>query len=295
MRWAWRQDGVRSSDKFVLLSLADRADETHRCYPSVQRLSADTLLDRKTVLVALARLESAGLLRSEKRCGRGTFYSLLGVDDRHQTSTKNGTGSGKSVAENCAEIPPENTPPTGPKNGTGQAVETSPENGTPAQTYTSPKNGTAPVPKTGLPPVPKTGHEPTIEPTTNPRSGNSCADAQVSEAPVSRVAPTGGAGACPHREIIGLYHELLPELQGVLVERWDGQRARDLAARWRESAKHQSPAFWRWFFGQVRKRRFYLGENDRGWRADLGWLVKRRNFDKILEAAVSAQRRKVAA
>ncbi|MBP9032559.1 MAG: hypothetical protein KBG29_01610 [Pseudomonadales bacterium] len=116
----------------------------------------------------------------------------------------------------------------------------------------------------------------------------------VSASPVSRVHPTGGP-ACPHREIIGLYHEILPELQGVLVERWDGQRARDLAARWRESAKHQTPAFWRWFFGQVRKRRFYLGENDRGWRADLGWLVKRRNFDKILEAAVSAQRRKVAA
>jgi hypothetical protein len=109
----------------------------------------------------------------------------------------------------------------------------------------------------------------------------------------SGVLPTGGQ-PCPHREIIALYHELLPELQGVLVERWDGQRAKDLAARWRESPKHQSAAFWRWFFGQVRKRRFYLGENDRGWRADLGWLVKRANFDKILEAAVSAQRRRAA-
>ena len=117
----------------------------------------------------------------------------------------------------------------------------------------------------------------------------------MSEASVSRVAPTGGAGVCSHREIIGLYYEILPELQGVLVERWDGQRARDLAARWRESAKHQTPAFWRWFFGQVRRRRFYLGENDRGWRADLGWLLKRRNFDKILESAVSAQRLRVAA
>jgi len=81
----------------------------------------------------------------------------------------------------------------------------------------------------------------------------------------------------------------------VLVERWDGQRAKDLASRWRESPKHQALAFWRWFFGQVRKRRFYLGENERGWRADLGWLLKARNFTKILEAAVSAQQRRVAA
>ena len=115
-----------------------------------------------------------------------------------------------------------------------------------------------------------------------------------SDAPDSRVASTPVPG-CPHREIIALYHEILPELQGVLVERWDGQRAKDLASRWRESPKHQALAFWRWYFGQVRKSRWHLGENDRGWRADLGWLIKRRNFDKILESAVSAQRRRVAA
>lgn len=114
------------------------------------------------------------------------------------------------------------------------------------------------------------------------------------------VAPDSGVNAtpvpaCPHRAIIALYHELLPELPSVLVERWDGARARNLATRWRESAKHQRLEFWRWYFGQVRKRRFYLGENDRGWRADLGWLLERRNFDKILEQAVSAQRRRVAA
>ena len=285
-RWAWRQAGVRSSDKFVLLSLADRADEAHRCYPSIQRLAADTLLDRKTVMAALTRLETAGLLRSEKRLGHGNFYALLGVEDRHPTSTKNGTGSARSRGENGAENPTENAREL--------PAATSPENGTPVQMSTSTKNGTPPVPKTGRVPVPKTGHESTIESTTNLKSEDSCADAQVSAAPDSGVRPTA-APTCPHREIIALYHEILPELQGVLVERWDGQRAKDLATRWRESPKHQVLAFWRWYFGQVRKRRFYLGENDRGWRADLGWLLKARNFTKILEAAVSAQQRRVAA
>lgn len=116
----------------------------------------------------------------------------------------------------------------------------------------------------------------------------------MSTAPDSGVR-SPAVPTCPHREIIALYHELLPELPSVLVERWDGVRAKHLATRWRESVKHQRLEFWRWFFGQVRKRRFYLGENDRGWRADLGWLIERRNFDKILEQAVSAQRRRVAA
>ena len=124
---------------------------------------------------------------------------------------------------------------------------------------------------------------------TSEQVNHSCANAHVSTFPRSGARSTAPPD-CPHREIIDAYHEILPELPGVLVDRWAGQRARDLATRWRESGKHQTLAFWRWFFNQVRKRRHYLGENDRGWRADLGWLLQRRNFDKILEAAVSAQR-----
>jgi hypothetical protein len=49
-RWAWLQQiagppGV----KLVLLSLADRADEYHRCYPSIARLVKDTGMHRDTV------------------------------------------------------------------------------------------------------------------------------------------------------------------------------------------------------------------------------------------------------
>jgi len=147
------------------------------------------------------------------------------------------------------------------------------------------------VPETKSNLVPETKcNEQTIEHTSEQISGDKSPE---SVAPENRDQPTP-VPACPHREIIALYHELLPELPGVLAERWTGTRAQDLSTRWRESPKHQTLAFWRWFFGQVAKRRFLLGENDRGWRADLGWLLKRRNFDKVLEQAVSAQRRRAA-
>lgn len=139
-RWAWQQQGIRATDKFVLVSLADRADEEHFCFPSIARLSADTLLDRKTVLSSIARLEAAGLLAADRKHGAGTRYRLIGVSSRHESSTENGTGT---------------------KNGT------------------SPKNGTAPVPKTGLPPVPKTGHESTNESIKNRKSKSACADEPV--------------------------------------------------------------------------------------------------------------------
>ncbi len=126
-RWAWEQK-VKGTHKLVLLSLADRADERHACYPSVERLTADTGLNRKTVMDAISELEESGLISVDRLTGSGNRYRLMGVSDRHQGSTKNGTGA---------------------ENGTG------------------PKSGTEPVPKTVLAPVPKTGHESTNESTKN--------------------------------------------------------------------------------------------------------------------------------
>lgn len=96
---------------------------------------------------------------------------------------------------------------------------------------------------------------------------------------------------CPHSEIIHIYHESLPELPRVVESRWSGsQRAKDLETRWKEDSKHQHIEFWQWFFQSVKTNPHWMGENG-GWRSDLGWLVKRSNFDKVLERGVSAQRR----
>ncbi len=98
------------------------------------------------------------------------------------------------------------------------------------------------------------------------------------------------AESCPHAEVIDLYHEMLPELQKVVKSRWGGsQRARDLLARWREDERHQDLQFWKWFFEIVRTNPHWLGENGRGWKADLAWLLRRQNFDKVLERGVSLQ------
>ena len=109
-RWAWCQRVGRSSSKLVLLAMADRADFEHKAFPSIARLEFDTDLDRKTVMKAIAHLESLGLIAARRTAGQPTMYYLIGVEDRAQSSTKNGTGT---------------------KNGT------------------STKNGTPPVPKTG--------------------------------------------------------------------------------------------------------------------------------------------------
>lgn len=98
---------------------------------------------------------------------------------------------------------------------------------------------------------------------------------------------------CPHQEIISAYNEILPELRAVIPSRWEGSaRARDLAARWREDERCRSVQFWRRFFTRLRDYPFYMGENDRGWQADLGWIVKRKNFDNLLERFIEDARRR---
>lgn len=92
---------------------------------------------------------------------------------------------------------------------------------------------------------------------------------------------------CPHLEIIELYNRILPELQQVVPDRWGGARSVALKTRWRESKKHQSLRFWERFFTELRNHPFYMGQNDRGWSADFGWIIKRENFDKLIERFTS--------
>ncbi|MES9826546.1 MAG: hypothetical protein ABW127_19165 [Candidatus Thiodiazotropha endolucinida] len=96
------------------------------------------------------------------------------------------------------------------------------------------------------------------------------------------------APSCPHAEIIRIYHENLPELSRVVESRWSGsQRAKDLETRWKEDIKHQKTEFWQWFFQSVRTNPHWMGDN--GWKANLGWLLKRSNFDKVIERGVNVQ------
>jgi hypothetical protein len=60
--WAWDQQIKPATLKLILLSMADRADEYHTCYPSIQRLEKDTGLNNKTIQTGLKKLESLNII-----------------------------------------------------------------------------------------------------------------------------------------------------------------------------------------------------------------------------------------
>ncbi|MDH0657327.1 helix-turn-helix domain-containing protein [Acinetobacter johnsonii] len=125
--WAWRAEVDSSTQRLILLSLADRAGEDHKCYPSIMRMVKDTKMNRKTIIKVLDDLEKKALIKfTGSIVGNGVkVYQLLGVVGRedHPTSTKKGTSGKNGTSSNL---------------GTGSNIGTSTENGT----STSPKNGT---------------------------------------------------------------------------------------------------------------------------------------------------------
>ena len=113
-----------SSERLVILALAKFSDDAGRCFPSVEKLTAITHLNRKTVFSALKALSQSGVVSAQKSERNANRYQLNYALCR----TENGTT----------------------ENGTTENGTT--ENGTT-------ENGTAVVPKTGQPVVPNLGHE----------------------------------------------------------------------------------------------------------------------------------------
>lgn len=97
--------------KAVLFDLADRANDSGECYPSVARIANDTELSERAVRDALRALESAGLIRSSARSGTSTIYTLT-----LRTPAGGAAPATHSAPANNAEG--QETPPT-PAGGAG--------------------------------------------------------------------------------------------------------------------------------------------------------------------------------
>ena len=83
-RLAWTVELSTSVQRLVLLCIARYADDRQKSFPSVEKICADTLLNRKTVFKAIKELQSLGVLTVSKRTQcNSNLYEI--------SSTKNGT------------------------------------------------------------------------------------------------------------------------------------------------------------------------------------------------------------
>ena len=137
-RWAWTVPVNNSSQRLVLLSLADRAGEEHTAWPSIERLAKDTVLDKKTVQKVILELIDLGFVQDTgERTGptkRVRILKLNGVKGREEfaqnhdnsNNPKNGIikqpqkrndSNNGNIPENGALNMPKNGMLNDPKNG----------------------------------------------------------------------------------------------------------------------------------------------------------------------------------
>ncbi|MEK5767898.1 helix-turn-helix domain-containing protein [Acinetobacter schindleri] len=138
-RWAWTAPVNNSSQRLVLLSLADRASDEHTAWPSIERLAKDTVLDKKTVQKVILELINLGLIKDTG--------DRKGPTKRVRVLKLNGVKGREDYTQNLDDA---NTPKNGnikqsqkrndSKNGNN------PENGA----LNNPKNGMLNDPKNGV-------------------------------------------------------------------------------------------------------------------------------------------------
>ena len=109
---------------------------------------------------------------------------------------------------------------------------------------------------------------------------------------------------CPHQKILALWAEHCPTLTQPKRSLWpasDGARA--LTARWRwvltgrdddgnrmATNEAQGLAWFARFFDYVAGCPHLVGQNDRGWTADLAWAMKPANFAKVMQGNYERRR-----
>lgn len=79
MSWVWESGPCDPVDRYILLKLADNADQEGRCFPSMSDISVKTCYSESTIRRAIQNLSKGGWLTVIKGLGKGnnSQYQLL--------------------------------------------------------------------------------------------------------------------------------------------------------------------------------------------------------------------------
>lgn len=74
MSSVWEQPDISSTQKLVLLALADWANDDGLCWPSIDRLAVKASLTSRAVQKTIRSLEDSGFIKREEVSGKGNKY-----------------------------------------------------------------------------------------------------------------------------------------------------------------------------------------------------------------------------
>ena len=260
--------------KLVLLKLADNSNEDGECFPSYQRIADDCEISRSSVINHIAWLEKAGIISKHER-----FNSVTNSSNIYKMNFE---FAGKDVA---LVLP--NGEVIVLKNGDLKSIDGVVDIlGGVGDTPTS----VGAVLGGGVGDTPIINN--TINQSINHIHNTSSDDDASSAIKTKKIRST--KPKAPVTDIYDAYNEVLGDkLPRALI--LTDARKRDIAARWNEllNTEHKGKLrysgvedglhWWKRLFAKVTLNPHWVGDNDRGWRADLDWIINKKNFVKVLE------------
>jgi len=88
MTAVWARDDLTSTQKLVLLALADWSNDEGLSWPSIEQLIKKSSLKRRAVQITIRSLEEGGFIRREEAIGKGNRYWIsIPVQNMHPCTT----------------------------------------------------------------------------------------------------------------------------------------------------------------------------------------------------------------
>lgn len=174
MSQCWPLRGLSVTQKAVLISLADQANDDGVCWPAVGTIAARCCMSARAVRTAMDHLEAVGLLTRDRRFNSSTVYKVTPANfDKAAAPSKAGRKAGKAgTAPGAGDAPH--------AGGAPDAGGDAPHAG-----------GDAPGAGLGVRPVPPNRHITLKEPSGEPSS-----PAGLPAAPLAENSETGLQAAC---------------------------------------------------------------------------------------------------
>lgn len=113
INWALNSvTNITSTQKAILLTLADRADVDGYCYPGYDDICKRSCATRHAVANALRKFEQLGLLKRKKRFNKSTVYQLIvgSVEINTTASAEINTASSVEINTLTTNEPPKEPP-----------------------------------------------------------------------------------------------------------------------------------------------------------------------------------------
>lgn len=276
--WVIKRSKARLGDRLVLFAIANHADaDGEQAWPSVQTLSQEALLSERQVQRALQSLEERGEIKVDRGAGpKGVHaFSIPGIRGDNLSGDNlsgrqirplgvtNPTTRGDISDKEGRQIGQESVSDLSPK----PSLENRPKN--------RPKNRPESI-SCGLSDSDAFKLEPDLlPPTARPANGHHHNGARMEVDLDAAVDAAELMTSLWNEECAGV---------GLLGRAMKPSRARqaNCLKRWREDF-NSDPEAWRAYCRRIAAAPHLRGENDRGWRADLDWVLQPSHLAHIME------------